>query len=252
MRGVKYVTYAFVAIICMTIGMSVWFGRYSHGSAKRHTDTFIRILSSCSILLTFVFYYNLIKSHDEQRIRAEQQDTDHELDRRSNSRKEFTQLYVTIPNSIMSIVELKPHVKKCFAVKAKEANELHKGLTEYRLKSVVFDMWVSDIDLFYHRGPSMVSRVALMITQALSPILRSAWKEYAFQYSRTMNEFVNTMYEVIDTNVNMTDDYIPKYVTLALIVLEKTGHLDVKWDANPPYYKFREKKYLNDLVEHEF
>lgn len=103
MRGVKYVTYAFIGIIGMTLLMSIWIGCFNIGRAKRHTETFLRILGSFSILLTFVFYYNLIKSEDEARVRAEQQDTDRDLDRRSSARTEMVQMYDKIPNSIRSI-----------------------------------------------------------------------------------------------------------------------------------------------------
>ncbi len=252
MRGVRYVTYSFVAILATTILVSVWLGRFQTSNAKRHTDTFLRILSSCSILLTFVFYYNLVKSEDDARIRGEEEDTNHELDRRSSSRAELMDLYKQIPNSVLSIVELCPQKKYRLAKRALELGELDQGLTEYRLKSAVFDVWVSDINLFVHRSPSMVNQVARMITQAISPILRVAWKEYSYQYSKSMNDFVEAVYVVIDRHIYKDAAGTPKYVELALEVLSATGHLDVRWDSEPPFYIFKEVQYLNDQVKHYF
>lgn len=252
MRGVKYVTYAFVAIISLTVIVSLWVGRYSKGNAKRHTDTFLRVLSSCSILLTFVFYYNLIKSEDDSRMRAEQQDTDRELDRRSAARQEMIILFEKIPFSIKSIVELNPFVKFEFARRAVEKKELDKGLSEWRLNSIVFDLWSSDINLFTHRNPDMVNRTAIMITQALSPIVRSAWHEYSYQYSQPMREFVKGMYVIIDESISELNRKTPNYNIMALKLLANMEHLDVFWDDIPPYYQFKPLEYVKDKVRHYF
>lgn len=217
---------------------------------KRHTNTFLRIISSCSILLTFVFYYNLIKSDEDARVRAEQQDTDRDLDRRSNVRTELTELYSIIPNCVKSVVELNPADKARYATVAYRTGELDTGLGEYRLKSIVFDLWVSDMNLFSHRKPNMVNRVAIILTQATSPILRNAWKEYSFQYSEPMNDFVDTMYVVIDEELNHDSIKTPKYMHMALKVLEKLGHLEVAWDHKPPYYVFKEVECLGITCDH--
>lgn len=252
MRGVRYVTYAFIAIISLTIIVCIWLAQYENHRARKHTDTFLRVLGSCSIILTFVFYYNLIKSYDDARRRGEEQDDDHELDRRGTVRKELTDLFKDIPYSVLSVVELNPRKKYSFADEALKDGELSRGLTEYRLKSVIFDMWLSDINLFVHRSPTMINRVATMITQAISPVLRVAWNMYSYQYSSPMIDFVNAMYRVIDKHMLDVSSDTPMYQLLAIEVLEVTNHIKVSWTTRPRFYTFNKVQYVLDQEKYIF
>lgn len=147
-------------------------------------------------------------------------------------------------------MELNPKRKFAYARLAIANDELKEGLSEFRLKSVIFYLWVSDINLMGHRKPNIVNRVAIMITQAMSPILRRAWIEYSYQYSQNMNTFVDAMYEVIDSNVSPDSKKTPQYVELALKVLQKVQHIDVTWDSVPLYYTFRNIEYVADKDRH--
>lgn len=251
MRGVKYVTYAFMAILGTTVMLSFLFNRFSQTMATRHTETFLRILSACSILLTFVFYYNLIKSEDEQRTRAEQLDTDRELDRLTNQTVMMTEMSKPCPNTVQSVVTLNINSKYKYFDAAKASGELEKKIEQYRISSTIFDLWASNINCVSHRKPQLVNRVARMITQAASPVLREAWNVVSYQYSVSMNDFVEEMYQILDGVSKDSYDY-PQYLLLSIKVLEKMDHVTVYWDCSPKYYVFNELKYVDEKTEHFF
>ena len=58
------------AIVVASALHSFWFSRFHRSRAVLHADTFIRILGASSIMLTFVFYFNLVKSQDDARSRS--------------------------------------------------------------------------------------------------------------------------------------------------------------------------------------
>lgn len=252
MRGVKYVTYAFILILGIAMVVTFSLSRYQTSNARRHADTFIRILGALSLLLTYVFYYNLIGSNDEDRVRAEEQEANREVDMRSKGTIELTALYKITPNTVMSIVDPCPSHKYTFAEKAIDSGEMKYEMVEFRLNSIIFDLWMIQIPIFIHRSPSMVSQVGTMLTQAMSPIVRVSWKKYAYQYPMTMRKFVTAMYEVLDSTVDRHMDTTPNYEMLSLRVLHNVGYVDVRWNITRPFYTFRNVEYTRDKVKYYF
>lgn len=51
----------------------------------------------------------------------------------------------------VSIVDLNPKKKIAFAHKAVDKGELTKDLAEYKIKIIIFDTWITEVNLFEHR-----------------------------------------------------------------------------------------------------
>lgn len=252
MRGVKYVTYAFLGILMISVILSMWFSMAHKSAAAQHADTFMRVLGACSIMLTFVFYYNLIKSQDDARIRAEQLDADKDAKRTTALNILLSEIYKACPHTVLSITEFDIDVKKMNYQKAIKEDEMQHIMDQYLLTQNIFDMWASIVDTIKHRKSSLVGKVARMIKQAASPYVAKTWKTSAYQYTTEMKYFVNTMMTILDRDVHSKGIAVPNYFTLALKVLEHLGHVTIMWKASNPYYIYNECEYTTDVITHFF